>query len=248
MIVATLPTWNESGNIRPLIEELLALRDDLHVLVIDDNSPDGTWRIVGEMAAGNPRVHLLHRTTMKGRGYAGVAGFRMAAHEMKATYVVEMDADFSHHPRFIPAMLEAAEAGADVVVGSRLVRGGTEVGRTALRTFITLGANVYLRVMLGLGIRDCTTGFRVFRGDLLRRIPWDRVEAGGPAIVQEVLVACRCLGARIVEVPIVFEPRREGVSTFSAKIAWKGITNAWRLRRRGCGWVVGNDGKGGGRA
>ena len=108
MIVVTLPTWNESENIRPLTEELLALRDDLHVLVVDDNSPDGTWKIAAEMSEANERVHLLHRTEKKGRGYAGAAGF-VKALEMGADWVVEMDADFSHHPRFIPPMLRSEE-------------------------------------------------------------------------------------------------------------------------------------------
>jgi len=240
-IVVTLPTWNESGNIASLTEALLALESEepgweMYVLVIDDNSPDGTWKIVRDLGERTPRVHLLHRTQQKGRGHAGVAGFKEAC-RLGADWVVEMDADWSHHPRHIPEMMRQAARGSDVVVGSRLMRGGGEVGRSPLRTLITGAANLYLRLMLGLPVKDCTTGYRLFRGELLRRIPWDRVEAGGPAIVQEVLLACRCLGARIDEVPIMFEPRRAGTSTFNWRIALAGITSAWRLRQRGCGWV-----------
>jgi dolichol-phosphate mannosyltransferase len=237
MIVATIPTYNEAGNIEPLVRELLALRDDLHALVVDDHSPDGTWKLVQRMAEESPRVHLLHRTEKKGRGYAGAAGF-VKALEMGADWVVEMDADFSHHPRFIPPMLEAAERErADVVVGSRLVKGGGETGRSFVRTAITLGANAYIRLLLRFPIRDCTSGFRLFRGDLLRKIPWKNIESPGPAIVQEVLRACLLNGAKIVETPILFEDRREGRSTFSAKIALAGLARALRLRARGSAWA-----------
>jgi dolichol-phosphate mannosyltransferase len=246
MIVVTLPTWNESENIRPLTEELLALRNDLHVLVVDDNSPDGTWKIAAQMGEANPRVHLLHRTEKKGRGFAGAAGF-VRALEMGADWVVEMDADFSHHPRFIPPMLAAAGAdredgglgdgGADLVVGSRLVKGGGETGRAGVRTLITRGANLYIGLLLRFPIRDCTSGFRLFRGDTLRKINWAKVQSPGPAIVQEVMLACRCVGARMTEVPILFEERRAGESTFNARIALAGLTSVVKLRARGCEWA-----------
>lgn len=227
-IIATLPTYNEAENLLPLIEALLRVSRSLEVLVIDDNSPDGTWRLAGELAAKNPRVHLLHRKTERGRGSAGVAGFRKAL-ELGADLVVEMDADWSHHPRYLRNMLRATRK-ADVVIGSRLVRGGGEVGRSRWRTLVTHLANLYIRLLLGLPANDCTSGYRVFRRWVLERTDWDAVKATGPAIVQEVLVASRALGARIVEVPILFEERRAGVSTFNSKIMVAGLAAQWRLR------------------
>lgn len=227
-IVVTLPTYNEALNIVPLIDALLKVSRDIEVLVIDDNSPDGTWRIVGEMAADNPRVHLLHRTAEKGRGSAGVAGFRRAL-DLGADLVVEMDADWSHHPRFLRSLLRATRK-ADVVIGSRLVRGGGERGRNGLRTLITFLANAYIGVIHGLPIRDCTSGYRVFRRWVLEKIDWEKVRSQGPAIVQEVLVSANALHARMAEVPILFEERRAGVSTFNSKILMAGLMAQLRLR------------------
>lgn len=227
-IVATLPTYNEAGNIEPLVESLLATSRHMEVLVIDDDSPDGTWRRVEEMAARDARIHLLRRIGEKGRGSAGVAGFKMAL-ELGADLIVEMDADWSHHPRFIRPLLTASRR-ADVVVGSRLVPGGGETGRRGLRTLITLLANSYIRVLLGLPLQDCTSGFRVFRRWVLESVDWARVRSNGPAIVQEVLVAARALDARMAEVPILFEERRAGQSTFSFKILMAGLFAQLRLR------------------
>lgn len=233
----TLPTYNESGNIESLIRALLELRPDLGVVVIDDHSPDGTWKIVeGLEKELAPRVVLIHRTNEKGRGSAGVAGFRKAV-ELGARFVVEMDADWSHHPRFIAPMLAAAmdSSGApraDIVVGSRLVSGGGETGRSFVRTLITYAANFYIKIVLGLPIRDCTTGYRIFSRRMLERVDWPRVDSNGPAIVQEMLICCRALGGRMVEVPILFEPRRAGQSTFNARIALQGLTRVIKFRLR----------------
>jgi dolichol-phosphate mannosyltransferase len=229
-IMAMLPTYNEAENIQPLIRELLALRDDMEVVVVDDNSPDGTWQLVKEMAATNPRVHLVHRTNEKGRGSAGIAGFLYAVNA-GADYIIEMDADFSHHPRFVPALLKAAET-SDVVIGSRLVPGGKEVGRGLLRPLITIMANWYIRTALRLPVRDCTSGFRVFRRSVLEQIGLERMTSNGPAIVQEILVACRAKGFSFVEVPIVFEERRAGTSTFTLRIMLDGLWSVLKFRFR----------------
>jgi len=226
--IATLPTYNEAENIKLLIEDLLAIPEDFSVVVIDDNSPDGTWRIVREIAERNPRVHLIHRTHEKGRGSAGIAGFKFAA-ETDADMVVEMDADYSHHPRFLPTMLEASR-NVDVVIGSRLVRGGGETGRNPLRKLITLAANWYIRLILGLPVRDCTSGFRVFRRTALQEIDLDSLHSNGPAIVQEVLLRCHRKGFRVKEVPILFEERRAGTSTFNTKIMLQGLFAVLKFR------------------
>lgn len=227
-IIAVLPTWNESENILPLIKSLLKVSRFLEVVVVDDNSPDGTWRLVDNEAKNNPRVHLVHRKTERGRGSAGVAGFKRAL-ELGADLVIEMDADWSHHPRYLRRMIKAT-ASADLVIGSRLVPGGGEKGRSPVRTIITLLANNWIRLCLGLNIRDCTSGYRVYRRWLLERFDWDKVRSTGPAIVQEQLIAAVALGARIHEVPILFEERRAGKSTFNTQILVAGLIAQLRLR------------------
>ncbi|MCX7717658.1 MAG: polyprenol monophosphomannose synthase [Candidatus Sumerlaeaceae bacterium] len=232
-IIATVPTYNEADNIVPLANEILALGDAYHVLVVDDNSPDGTWRLVREMMAREPRVQLLHRTTDRGRGTAGLAGF-IAARDAGADAVVEMDADFSHHPRFIPSLVEPVlDGSADIVVGSRLVAGGGEQGRHVARTLITRAANSYIALVLGLPLRDCTSGFRVFSRRALETIPWEQMTARGPEIVQEVLWEARLAGLRFAERPILFENRRAGQSTFNWRIAVRSLAYIPHLRLRG---------------
>jgi len=226
--MAMLPTYNEAENIKPLVEEILALGPEYEALVVDDHSPDGTWRIVEEMAAVNRRVHLLHRTTDRGRGTAGAAGLREAV-RLGADRVIEMDADFSHDPKFIPALVAAADS-ADVVIGSRLVKGGGETGRSFVRTLITFGANLYIRLVLGLPIRDCTSGFRVFRAEALRKMHLEKMTSRGPAIVQELLLAARRAGCRFAEVPILFQERRAGQSTFNFKIMLAGLWSVIKFR------------------
>jgi dolichol-phosphate mannosyltransferase len=229
-IVVTLPTYNEAENIGPLIEELLALGDEFEVLVIDDDSPDRTWEIVWRLSKTEPRVHLIRRIGERGRGTAGLVGFKWARDE-GADAVVEMDADFSHQPRFIPALLEPIRRGeANIVIGSRLVPGGGETGRSPIRTVITLLANAYIRLILGLPIRDCTSGFRVFDRQALERLPWEKMRCRGPEIVQEVLHEARKAGLKMVERPIIFEERRAGQSTFNVKIMLISLLYMIRLR------------------
>ena len=227
-ILVTLPTYNEAGNILPLIDDLLALRPDISVVVIDDDSPDGTWRLVREKVATTDRVFLIHRTEERGRGSAGVAGFKFAV-QKKADLVVEMDADYSHHPRFLPELINAAQ-NADVVIGSRLVKDGGEIGRSLVRTWITHLANFYIRIVLGIKIRDCTSGYRVFRRKVLEEIDLDTLESNGPAIVQEVLIRCKRKGFKMVEVPIIFEERRRGTSTFNTRIMLAGLWAVLKFR------------------
>lgn len=233
-VIAMIPTYNEADNIADLVRAVLALGPEYEALVVDDNSPDGTWRIVEQLAKElGGRVHLVRRIGERGRGSAGVRGFREAV-DLGADLVVEMDADWSHHPRFIPSLVEAARGpqGVDIVVGSRLVRGGGETGRPLVRTLITLGANLYIRTVLGLRIHDCTSGFRVFRRRALEAIDLSRLNSNGPAIVQEVLMACKAKGCSFAEVPIQFEERRAGKSTFNARIMLAGLLAVVRYRFR----------------
>ena len=233
-IVCTVPTYDEAENILPLAQELLALGPQFEVLVVDDDSPDGTWRLVQEASQDEPRLHLLHRTTDRGRGAAGRDGF-VRALEMGADVVIEMDADFSHHPRFVPSMLEALERPAKngrevgLVLGSRGVSGGSDADRGAVRRVVTVFANLYIRLMLGVSVRDCNSGFRCWRASTLRAIEVERTFSPGPAIVQELLYKTARAKIPIDEVPIEFVDRVRGESTLTLGILLTGYTTVLRL-------------------
>jgi dolichol-phosphate mannosyltransferase len=231
-VVCVIPTWNEALNILELARELLALGPDYEVLVVDDNSPDGTWKLVAEASLREPRLRLLHRTQDKGRGRAGRAGF-LAALERGAPIVIEMDADFSHHPRHVPAMIERLErpsAPVGLVLGSRAVAGGSDNDRSALRRVITSAANLYIRLLLGVRVRDCNSGFRCWRADTLRAIQVERTFSPGPAIVQELLFKTARAKIPIAEVPIEFVDRVRGQSTLTLRILMQGYTTVLKLR------------------
>ncbi len=220
--VVLVPTFNERENIALLIPAILEACPDAEVVVVDDDSPDGTAAVVEGLKAGRPGLHLLLRKGERGRGTAGLAGFRHALF-MGADLVVEMDADFSHHPRHLPGLLEMAKSGAaDVVLGSRFVAGG-EDRRGLSRRVITWVANRYIRRVLGLALRDCTSGYRVFRRKVLEEGSLDNTVSLGPSIVQELLYKACLKGFRVVEVPIVFEDRVRGQATFSARVMLQGF-------------------------
>ncbi len=232
LVVCTVPTYNEAANILPLAEELLALGDEFEVLVIDDHSPDGTWKIVEEAAASEPRLHLLHRTSDKGRGAAGRAGF-VEALRMGAKIVIEMDADHSHQPKFIPQMIARLERRGEevgLVLGSRGVAGGRDAERGLLRQLLTKCANLYIRVLLGVPVIDCNSGFRCWRADTLRAIQVDQAFSIGPAIVQELLFKTAAKKIGIAEIPIEFANRLHGQSTLTLRILLQGYTTVLKLR------------------
>ncbi|HSR12051.1 MAG TPA: polyprenol monophosphomannose synthase [Thermodesulfobacteriota bacterium] len=214
--VAMIPTYNEAQNIEPLLRQILALGPEMGAVVVDDDSPDGTAAIVERVRDDDPRVDLILRKGVRGRGSAGVAGFKHAVSH-GADLVIEMDADFSHPPSVIPSFLEQMD-GCDLLIGSRLVEGGGEQDRGLLRRGITLAANAYIRLVLGIPVRDCTSGFRVFRRQVLEAIELDQLISNGPPIVEEVLYKVHRRGFRIREVPYIFEDRRAGQSTFNKKI------------------------------
>ena len=227
-IVVTIPTYNEIENIASLTEAVLEKDPRIEVLVADDNSPDGTWKAVGEMAAQNPRVHLLHRTTDRGRGRAGRAGFAWAL-DHGADVAFEMDADWSHHPRHLPALIAALESH-DVVLGSRRVPGGEDVGRTALRRAITAASNLYVRLLLGVPVKDCNSGYRGFRRSALEAIDVRHAFSPGPALVHELLYKARLRRLRIAEVPIRFKDRERGTSTLTFRTLMRSYVTILRLR------------------
>ena len=206
-----IPTYNESENIKDLIGQIFNLKiKNLQVVVVDDSSPDGTSGIVKDISKNNKNVHLLLRKTDKGRGAAGRDGFIYCLNH-KADVVVEMDADMSHGPKYIPSLISELK-NADLVLGSRRVEGSEEIGRSRLRKLITKIANLYIRLMLGLKVRDCNSGFRCFKRKVLEDINLNKIESKGPAIVQEVLFKAQLKGFRIKEIPITFVNRTKGKS------------------------------------
>ena len=203
---------------------------NLEVLVADDNSPDGTWRIVQSLAQDDSGVHLLHRQTRKGRGYAGAEAF-VKALELGAERVVEMDADFSHQPKHLPDLLAALDKGADVVVGSRLVTGGKDEGRGWLRVLLTRFSAFYARLILGLTIRDTNSGFRAYAREALEAIEPETLVSAGPSIVHEVFARAGKKGLKIVEVPITFIEREHGESELTIGRLLNGFIMVWRVRK-----------------
>jgi dolichol-phosphate mannosyltransferase len=224
-----IPSYNEKENIKNLIEEIFNLNiKDLEIVIVDDDSPDGTWKIVKELTKEYSALHLLHRKEGKGRGSAGVAGFKYAlAHG--ADYLLEMDADFSHNPKYIPAFLERMNE-ADVVIGSRAVPGGGDVGRSRVRRVITRLANLYTRIVFGFKVRDCNSGFRCFKRKVIEDIDLDRTMSDGPAIVQEWLYKTHVKGFKIKEIPIVFKERELGQSKLHIKGLYKGYFMVLKLK------------------
>ena len=223
-----VPTYNERENIQPLLDQLLALPFGLEVLVVDDNSPDGTGDLVASRVALDPRVHLLRRAGKMGLGSAYVAGFRYAL-EHGAEYVFEMDADFSHDPQAIGDFLEAAKD-ADLVLGSRYLHGVTVVHWPLRRLVLSMGANLYTRVVTGLPVRDATGGFKCFRRRALSALDLGRVNSDGYAFQIEMTYKVWRLGLRIKEIPITFVDRRAGVSKMDRRIVWEAAWLVWRLR------------------
>lgn len=228
--MAMVPTYNESGNIERLITEILAQGDDIGVVVVDDDSPDGTWRIVEDYSRRDPRVHLLRRIGRRGRGTAGIEGFQYAV-KQGVEFIIEMDADFSHKPSYIPAFLKEMND-CDLLIGSRMIKGGGETGRGPLRRFITRGANLYIRLILGLPFKDSTSGYRVFRREVLDAVNLDGLISTGPSIVQEILYKAHLKRFRIKEYPIIFEDRTVGKSTFNSKIMRQSLMLIPRMRCR----------------
>jgi dolichol-phosphate mannosyltransferase len=222
-----IPTYNERENLPPLVADVLAI-PSTEVLVIDDQSPDGTGTLAEELAAHYPgRVRVMHRTGRRGLGVSYLDGFRHAV-TTDADLVVQMDADRSHDPQYLPAMI-AATAEADLVVGSRYMHGISVVNWPLRRIILSSFANIYIRRVTGLGVRDCTTGYRCWRREALARLPLDRIVSEGYSFVVEVTFLAAVSGLRIAESPIIFIERREGASKLSSGILLESLVTPWRL-------------------
>lgn len=227
--VVIVPTYNESDNVTRIVPLILAQDPGLEVLVVDDNSPDGTGALADAMAAADARVHVLHRPAKEGLGRAYLAGFRWALARSYA-YIFEMDCDFSHDPGHLPEFL-AAITNADLVLGSRY-RGGkvTVVNWPMTRLLLSYGANMYARAVTGLRLWDGTGGFKCFRREVLEAIPLDAVRSNGYAFQIEMSFRAWKRGFQIAEIPIVFHDRTEGESKMSRRIIREAVWMVWRLR------------------
>jgi len=226
-----LPTYNERENIEPMVAALRGLElEDLHVLVVDDNSPDGTGEIADRLAAEDDHVHVLHRREKEGLGPAYLAGFRRAL-ELEADFVFEMDCDFSHDPADVPR-LAAATADADLVLGSRYVQGGGTRNWGFVRRFVSRGGSLYAQVLLQLRVRDLTGGFKCYRREVLETIDLDGISSLGYAFQIETTYRALRAGFRVVEVPITFADREVGGSKMSKWIVLEAIWKVPALRAR----------------
>lgn len=230
-----VPTYNERDNLPALVRQLRDLPGDVHVLVVDDGSPDGTGVLADTLAAADPGVSVIHRAGKLGLGTAYQAGF---AHGLARAYryICTMDADFSHNPADLPRLLDMAAAGNDLVVGSRYVPGGNVVGWPAGRKLISFVANRLAHLFLGLSTRDCTAGFRCYRREVLETIPLATIFSGGYSFLMEMAFLVEAAGFHIGEVPITFVNRTQGDSKISKVEIFKAVYTLLRLRTRALPW------------
>ena len=228
-----MPTYNERQNLESIIGRVRTGAPDADVLVVDDNSPDGTGKIADELAEADSQVHVLHRTEKAGLGKAYIAGFGWAL-ERGYDVIIEMDADGSHQPEHLPGLIGALrtadQAGADLAIGSRWVRGGKVMNWPRSREVLSRGANIYIRLMLGMGVRDATAGFRAYRADTLRTISLDDVESTGYSFQIDLTIRVYQARLKIVEIPITFVEREHGASKMSGNIILEAF---WRVAQWG---------------
>lgn len=226
-VTIIVPTYNECENITDLVTQLLALPLNARVIVVDDNSPDGTGQLADALAQANPRVKVIHRAGKLGLGTAYIAGFKHALAN-GADLVVTMDADFSHHPRYIPAMVELAKTH-HVTIGSRYVPGGGVENWEWYRQFLSWTANQFARTLLGLKAHDCTAGFRCYHRQVLQSIDLDHIFSNGYSFLVEMAYKCQRLGCTFGETPIIFANRFRGTSKISQQEIFKAMYTVFRL-------------------
>jgi dolichol-phosphate mannosyltransferase len=227
-LLVVVPTYNERANLPLVVPAILQQDPRIEILVVDDNSPDGTGQLADEMAASTPRVHVLHRPSKAGLGKAYLAGFRWAL-DRDYDLIFEMDADFSHDPRFLGDFVRAA-TDADVVIGSRYRTGVNVINWPISRLLLSIGANEYARWITGLPLADSTGGFKCFRREVLEAIDLEKVRSNGYAFQIEMSFRAWKKGFRVVEIPIVFTDRVEGQSKMNKRIVREAIWMVWWLR------------------
>lgn len=226
-IFVIIATYNERENIGRLVKDVLALAFPIEIVVVDDNSPDGTGPLVDELRRNEPRLHAIHRPGKMGLGTAHVAGFKYSLAQ-KADLIMTMDADFSHDPSYIPAMLKLAESH-DIVIGSRYVAGGAMVNSPSYRRWFSKSANWFAKAMLGLQAFDCTAGFRCYKAAVFEKIDLDGVFPDGYSFLMEILYRFQSAGFSVGEVPIRFMDRALGVSKISKNEIMKAFRTVLRL-------------------
>lgn len=234
----TIATYNEIENLPRLAEELFGVAPQADLLVIDDNSPDGTGRWCDEQAAKDPRVNCVHRSGKLGLGTAIIAAMKYAIeHDYK--YMLNMDADFSHHPRYVPDLLRGMEDyqghPVDVMIGSRYVAGGGTEGWPLKRRLMSKGVNFYARALMGLRTRDCSGGFRCYRVEKLKKLDFDNIVSRGYSFQEEILWYLKRAGATFGETPIIFADRERGLSKINSKEAYSALGIIFRLGMKN--WV-----------
>ena len=223
-----IPTYNEIDNLPPLLEEIFSYAPEADVLIVDDNSPDGTGKLAEDIHNENSRVEVLHRPGKQGLGTAYIAGFKYAI-EHGYDVAFEMDADFSHDPHYLPDFLKAIE-NADLVIGSRYIAGGGTPNWSFLRRLISGGGNIFARIVLGVPVHDCTAGYRCYRRGVLESIDLDTIQSQGYAFQIELAYRVMKHGFKIMETPIIFMDRRVGKSKMSRKIVIEGFTYVLKAR------------------
>lgn len=230
MKLVIIPTYNEKDNIGQLLNLVYSYVPDIHVLVVDDGSPDGTGELIDNLMAGEHkgRLFILKRAGKLGLGTAYIAGFKWALGR-DYQFIFEMDADFSHNPKYLPKFLDAIQ-NCDVVLGSRYVTGGGVTNWSLIRRFISLGGSLYSRIILSMPFHDLTGGFKCFRRKVLETIDLDDVKSNGYSFQIEMTYRAFLLGFAIKEVPIVFEERAEGQSKMSSSIFREAVLMVWKLR------------------
>ena len=236
-IWVVMPTYNEADNLPAIVPAILDQLPAATLLVVDDNSPDGTGAIADSLASADERIRVLHRPGKQGLGKAYVDGFRIAL-DAGAQRVVQMDADWSHHPRYLPALLAALEGGpgqprtdgADLVIGSRYVKGGGVRNWGIVRKIVSRGGSTFARLVLRLSPHDLTGGFKAWRAETLAATPWERLHSGGYVFSIEMTYLASRRGARVLEIPIIFEDRQVGVSKMSRAIFFEAFWVVLRLR------------------
>jgi len=233
-VAVMIPTYNEKDNIVRLLDEILATGVVDLCVVVDDNSPDGTGKLADDYSKSHKgRTAVVHRYKRRGRGTAGIEGM-LYAFKWGADYVIEMDADFSHHPKYIPDLVRAMDSpGCDIAIGSRFVPGGADLDRGLYRKVVTKLAGLYVRWMLKIGIRDISSGYRCFRREVLEAIDLENLISVGPSIVLEILYKSVFRGYRLREVPIVFRDRRQGTTKLDYITLLETMVMVLRLRKMG---------------
>ncbi|PIQ10040.1 MAG: dolichyl-phosphate beta-D-mannosyltransferase [Ignavibacteriales bacterium CG18_big_fil_WC_8_21_14_2_50_31_20] len=228
--IVVIPTYNECENIEKMIHRLIELYPNIHILVVDDNSPDGTGKYVEDKSKEDDRIHVIHRAGKLGLGTAYVAGFKYVL-ERDYDYVVQMDADFSHDPKDVGRLLEAIEEN-DLVIGSRYIQGVNVINWPMSRLLLSYFASIYTRVITGMPVMDATGGFKCFKREVLEKLNLDKVKSNGYSFQIEMNFKTYKMNFRIKEIPIVFTDRVEGTSKMSKKIVHEAVAMVWKLRFR----------------